>query len=222
MTIDQDEESETARCAAALDGPDRELMLRAYRALAEFGGAPAVALLQARQHDLRPSGLNDERGCALTHGDLSAQALRRLLHRRPELAPEAAAQAPAGSPPRAARPPLSRGPHSEPALRVPRASRPPWSSRALAYACLGLGVLSPVWAVMTVFSQLTPQGLGVSGAALRGLSLVALLPAFAGLAVALAALVRRRPRRWHEWVALGLGLALCVRTLAWVAPDVLR
>lgn len=224
MTIDRDEESETARCGAALDGPDRALMMRAYQALAETGGAPAVALLRARVDDPRPSGQHDERGYPLTHGDLSAQALRRLLYRRPELGPSQAATAAAPAVTRASRAAVMHGaaPAASRRCRASRAPRQPWSSRALAYACLGLGLLAPVWAVMTAFSQLTPHGLGVSGGALRALALVALLPALAGLAVALQALVRRRPRRWHEWAALLLGLVLCVRTLAWVAPDVLR
>lgn len=221
MTIDRDEESETARCGAALDGPDRALMMRAYQALAETGGAPAAALLRARVDDPRPSGLHDERGYPLTHGDLSAQALRRLLYRRPELGPSQAAAVAAPAVTRASRAAVMHG-AAPAASRASRGARRPWSSRALACACLGLGLLAPVWAVMTVFSQLTPHGLGVSGGALRALALVALLPALAGLAVALQALLRRRPQRWHEWVALVLGVCLCVRTLAWVAPDVLR
>lgn len=232
MTIDRDEPTETERWLQQLDGPDLERMLRAYQMLAETGEALAVTLLRARVDDARPSGLSDERGWPLSHGDLAAQALRRLLYRRPELGLDPATGAAFAPGLRIVDPPAT--PTPVPATRgraaaghaavavLPRTARRPLSPQALAYGCLGLGLLAPLWALLTVFSRLTPRGLAVSGPGLRALALVAALPALAGLGLALKALLQRRPQRRREWAALALGLLLCARTLVWVAPDLLR
>lgn len=189
MSIDRDEPTETERWLKALDGPDLGRMQRVYEALAETGAAPAAALLRARLGDARPSGLHDERGWPLSQGDLAAQALRRLLHRRPELAWDGmggtVGTVATPGPRIADRPAAGTAPALAAARPHPAVSaRPPLSARALA--------------------------------------LLALLPALAGLAVALKALLQRRPERRRDWLALVLGLALCARTLAWVAPDLLR
>ncbi len=68
-----------------LDSPDLGTRIAAYRGLAEQGDARALSVLAARAHDIRGSGVRDERGIELSHGQLAEESLRRLLHRRPDL-----------------------------------------------------------------------------------------------------------------------------------------